>query len=78
MRVIRRSDGTLGVGRTLLGRGAWVCTDSPDCIEQAERRNAFTRALRGPIEPGAVDEVRKALCISSEVTEGPLASASNR
>ena len=28
------------------GRGAWLCVDSPSCIEKAKRRKAFSRALR--------------------------------
>lgn len=37
------------------GRGAWV-HPRPDCVELAERRRAFGRALRvsGPIDAGAV------------------------
>ena len=30
------------------GRGAWL---HPDCLETAERRKAFTRALRAPAAP---------------------------
>ncbi|MGI9119351.1 MAG: YlxR family protein [Acidimicrobiales bacterium] len=57
-RVIRRSDGTLEVGRTLPGRGAWLCAGSPACVDQAERRRAFDRALRGPVGVEAVAALR--------------------
>jgi predicted RNA-binding protein YlxR (DUF448 family) len=32
------------------GRGAWLCADSPECIEKAKRRKAFSRALRTEIQ----------------------------
>ncbi|MBW3580432.1 MAG: YlxR family protein [Actinobacteria bacterium] len=60
VRVIRRSDGTLEVGRTLPGRGAWLCSASPACVDAAERRRAFDRALRGPVAPDAVAVLREA------------------
>jgi predicted RNA-binding protein YlxR (DUF448 family) len=61
--VIRRDDGTLEIGRTLPGRGAWVCagTDGaiePGCLQQAERRKAFPRALRGDLADGALSALR--------------------
>lgn len=39
----------------LPGRGAWLHPD-PDCLELAERRRAFARALRvqGPVDAGNV------------------------
>ena len=55
MRVVRRDDGSLAVGRTLPGRGAWLCRGSTTCVETALKRRAFDRALRGPVSPGAVD-----------------------
>ncbi len=58
VRVIRREDGRLEVGRTLPGRGAWVCAGSPACVDAAERRKAFDRALRTTVHGHAVDEVR--------------------
>ncbi|MGI8758203.1 MAG: YlxR family protein [Acidimicrobiales bacterium] len=58
-RVIRRFDGTLEVGRALPGRGAWVCAGSVACVDQAERRRAFDRALRGPIVAGAARVLRE-------------------
>jgi predicted RNA-binding protein YlxR (DUF448 family) len=41
----------------LPGRGAWLHRD-PGCVELAQRRKAFARALRanGPVDAGAVVE----------------------
>ncbi|MFV1989734.1 MAG: YlxR family protein [Acidimicrobiales bacterium] len=33
-------------GRTLSGRGAWLCSQSSECLDTAIRRGAFERALR--------------------------------
>ena len=58
VRVVRREDGRLEVGRTLPGRGAWLCVGSPACIDKALRRHAFDRALRGPVDPRSVERLR--------------------
>jgi predicted RNA-binding protein YlxR (DUF448 family) len=55
------NDGSLAIGRTLPGRGAWLCARSPDCLEQADRRSAFSRALRAEVLPAAVDALREHL-----------------
>ena len=55
--MIAGSDGTLEIGRTLPGRGAWVCP-GPTCVAQAERRKAFPRALRTNLADGAVQALR--------------------
>ncbi|KQT00979.1 nucleic-acid-binding protein [Cellulomonas sp. Leaf395] len=39
------------VGRRMPGRGAWLHPD-PGCLEKAERRRAFGRALRVAGQPG--------------------------
>ena len=62
LRVVR-SDAAAGVvprlvvdaGRRLPGRGAWLHPD-PRCLELAERRRAFPRALRiaGPVDTATV------------------------
>ncbi|HET6260528.1 YlxR family protein [Pseudonocardia sp.] len=41
--------------RRLPGRGAWL-HPAPECLDRAERRSAFPRALRvpGPLDTGAV------------------------
>ncbi|NUU17505.1 YlxR family protein [Cellulomonas humilata] len=38
------------VGRRMPGRGAWLHPD-PGCLEKAERRRAFGRALRAAGQP---------------------------
>lgn len=53
VRVVRSGDGGLAVGRHLPGRGAWICPEGA-CVEQARRRRAFSRALRGEVRPEAV------------------------
>ena len=50
--------------RTGPGRGAWLCRDSPECLEQALRRRAFERALAGSVGPEAVEGLRKLLAAS--------------
>ncbi|MHA6620976.1 YlxR family protein [Pseudonocardia sp. DLS-67] len=41
--------------RRLPGRGAWLHL-APECLDRAERRSAFPRALRvpGPLDPAPV------------------------
>jgi len=52
--VVSAAGGDLAVGRTLGGRGAWLCADSPGCAELAGRRKAWGRALRAEVGPAAV------------------------
>jgi len=61
VRVVAEAGGGLAVGRGLPGRGAWVCSGSPACIDAAERRKAFDRALRTTVHSGAVDSLRSML-----------------
>jgi len=61
VRVVRLGDGSLTPGRTLPGRGAWLCRGSTTCVDLAEKRRAFERALRGQIRAGAVDDLRRLL-----------------
>ncbi|MGH9246711.1 MAG: YlxR family protein [Acidimicrobiales bacterium] len=58
VRVARIDDGTLTIGRTLSGRGAWLCPRSSACFEQAVRRGAFARAFRAPVSAAAVAALR--------------------
>ncbi|HEX2040604.1 MAG TPA: YlxR family protein [Acidimicrobiales bacterium] len=58
LRVVRTPDGALVVGRTLPGRGAWLCEGSPACVRTAEKRRAFGRALRGHVRPDAIEALR--------------------
>ena len=61
VRVVRLGDGSLTPGRTLPGRGAWLCRDSANCVDLAYKRRAFERALRGPLGAGAVEDLRRVL-----------------
>jgi predicted RNA-binding protein YlxR (DUF448 family) len=55
---VRTADGGLNVSRTAAGRGAWLCAGSAECIDLAVRRKAFERALKGRVEPAAVEPLR--------------------
>ena len=61
VRVVAGPGGGLATGRTLPGRGAWLCAGSPACIEAAERRKAFDRALRTTVHSRAVDDLKTML-----------------
>jgi predicted RNA-binding protein YlxR (DUF448 family) len=54
-------DGSLAVGRTLPGRGAWLCRGSLECAAAAVKRNAFRRALRRPVSSEVVQELLRVL-----------------
>jgi hypothetical protein len=54
VRVVSGPEGSLVIGRTLPGRGAWICAAAPGCVEKAAKRNAFAKALRVPVAPAAV------------------------
>ncbi|MBA2624772.1 MAG: YlxR family protein [Acidimicrobiia bacterium] len=71
VRVIRRDDGTLVAGRSLPGRGAWLCAGSPGCVELAQRRGAFARALRGPVDPASVEGLAEAVSARAKMTGRP-------
>jgi predicted RNA-binding protein YlxR (DUF448 family) len=71
VRVVRLEGGTLTVARSSVGRGAWLCRDSPACIDRAESRKAFERALRGRVDGRQVDEIRSALGTGSHEMAGP-------
>jgi len=59
VRVVRLADGSLRTGRTLPGRGAWLCKGSAPCLTQAQQRDAFSRSLRVPVSALAVDQLSK-------------------
>ena len=61
VRVVHAGEGALAVGTSLEGRGAWLCRDAPGCVDLADRRRAFSRALRRPITPEAVEQLRAEL-----------------
>jgi uncharacterized protein len=60
VRVARRPDGSLGVGQTEPGRGAWLCPEVT-CFEVAVRRRAFGRALRREVAPAELAALRERL-----------------
>ena len=51
VRVVRLADGSLEVGRTLPGRGAWLCIDDPGCFRLAVERKGLVRSFRAPVRP---------------------------
>ncbi len=57
-RIARLPDGSLGIGRTLPGRGAWLCAGSLHCFELAVRRKAFAKALRGAVDEHDIERLR--------------------
>ncbi|MBX3284991.1 MAG: YlxR family protein [Actinobacteria bacterium] len=61
VRIARIEGGSLQVGRTLPGRGAWLCPGSPECFELALRKGGFARAFRSPIRPADVAALRSDL-----------------
>jgi predicted RNA-binding protein YlxR (DUF448 family) len=50
--------GSLALGRTLPGRGAWLCRGSLACFDAAARRNGFDRALRTRVGSEALASLR--------------------
>jgi predicted RNA-binding protein YlxR (DUF448 family) len=54
--------GGLLTGTGLVGRGAWICRDSPSCFELAVKHHAFSRALRRQINPEAMESLRVRIC----------------
>ena len=71
-RVARRPDGSLAVGRSEPGRGAWLCTGSVACFDAAVRRRAFGRALRCEVPGHELERLRGRLLSEGESTSsGP-------
>jgi predicted RNA-binding protein YlxR (DUF448 family) len=72
-RVVALPDGGLGLGRTLQGRGAWLCRGSLACFDAAVRRQAFPRALRTTVGSEALASLRATLVnrarMSTEATQ---------
>ena len=72
VRVARRPDGSLAVGRNEPGRGAWLCAGSVACFDTAVRRRAFTRALRCEVPAHDLVWLRERLLIEGASTSnGP-------
>ena len=57
VRVAVGPDGTPQFGRTLPGRGAWLCAN-PDCLELALRKRTLARALRCDVDAEAAVNLR--------------------
>ncbi|MDQ3680695.1 MAG: YlxR family protein [Actinomycetota bacterium] len=71
---MRSAAGEVVVGRSLPGRGAWLCAGSPACVDLAERRSAFSRALRAPVSPDAISTLRITMsgAAGPPGTQGPV------
>ena len=46
-RVVRQADGLLRVDRTGPGRGAWLCRESPSCVEEASTETGLREGVQG-------------------------------
>jgi predicted RNA-binding protein YlxR (DUF448 family) len=66
VRIARQADGSLALGRTLPGRGAWLCRGSLACFEQAAGRGGFARAFRTRIAAAHLDALRTELAASDQ------------
>ncbi len=56
-RITRAGDGTLCIGRTLPGRGAWLCQGSSECLDQAVRQGGFARSFRAQVTPAQAKDL---------------------
>ncbi len=73
VRVARRPDGVLAVGRGEPGRGAWLCAASASCFDAAVRRRAFGRALRCEVPAHELERLRGKLVSGGDSSRhGPL------
>ncbi|MHB1519795.1 MAG: YlxR family protein [Ferrimicrobium sp.] len=57
---LARHDGDVQVGARV-GRGAWICADSPLCAEEALRGARLSKALRIPISPARLAGLQDSL-----------------
>jgi len=73
VRFVRRPDGSLAVGRSEPGRGAWLCAGSESCFDTAQRRRAFARALRGDVPAHELPWLRERLLSGGANVSGALA-----
>jgi len=72
VRVARRPDGSVAVGRAEPGRGAWLCAGSAACFDAAVRRRAFGRALRCEVPAHELEQLRgKLLSEGVSASNGP-------
>ena len=77
VRVARLASGELVIGRTLPGRGAWLCNGSKRCLDNAARHGAFARALRASVVRAEADCLRAHLGWM-DVSDGRSAIADDR
>jgi predicted RNA-binding protein YlxR (DUF448 family) len=72
VRIARRPDGSLAVGRGEPGRGAWLCAGSEACFDAAVRRRGFGRALRAEVSAHELAWLRERLLSEGVSTsDGP-------
>jgi predicted RNA-binding protein YlxR (DUF448 family) len=64
IRVVRNGAGGLTVDRSGPGRGAWLCSESLDCLDRAVRRHGFDRALAKAIAGAEVERFRADLTVA--------------
>ncbi|MDQ6927230.1 MAG: YlxR family protein [Actinomycetota bacterium] len=62
-------NGSLLTGRTLPGRGAWLCRGSESCLDAAIRRRAFPKALRTVVAVEALTGLRERLAERGRIEE---------
>ena len=56
----------LGVGRTLPGRGAWVCAGDEGCLRRAASPERLRRAFRRDVPRGAARDLIAALQVEAD------------
>ena len=66
IRVVRSPDGVTSVNASgkSPGRGAYVCRNIA-CVRLAKKKNAFTRALKAPVEPDIYDQLEE-ICLDGD------------
>jgi predicted RNA-binding protein YlxR (DUF448 family) len=71
VRVVAVDGDGVAVGRTLPGRGAWLCAGSEDCLERAVKRSALGRALRAPVavDAATAEPLRTMLAASARMED---------
>jgi hypothetical protein len=75
VRIVAGSDGSIAIGRSLPGRGAWICRGSESCLDAAVRRKAFPKALRAVVSPEAVAGLRERLAERGRIEDNRQKSA---
>ena len=68
LRVVVASDGQVIFSRVAAGRGAWLCNPPDACLELAEKRRGFDRALKAPLGAGALDAVTADVAAAATAT----------